>query len=402
MTHLIEHTHPTVDVIVNDQQAIDVATRLAKQFALSAAERDSDRILPFVELDLLSHSGLLAITVPKRFGGAEVSAPTLARVIALLSAADGSIGQIPQNHFYALEVLRVNGNEAQQQKLYREVLEGRRFGNALAEFHTKAANLRTSRLTFDGTNYQITGQKFYCTGALYAHRIPTLVADEHGQDFLVFVDQHAEGIKIVDDWSGFGQRTTGSGSVYFDHVKVAAIDIIPFGTAFERPTTVGPFAQLMHAAIDTGIAQAALNESIDFIRTRARAWIDAHVEQAQQDPLTIYEIGHISVEVRATQSLLNRAARLVQIAQQDPTSLTIAAASIAVAEARAQSTETSLLASSKLIELGGSRASQRSDNLDRFWRNARVHTLHDPVRWKYHAIGNYYLNHVLPPRRGTL
>jgi len=126
------------------------------------------------------------------------------------------------------------------------------------------------------------------------------------------------------------------------------------------------------------------------------------VEQAQQDPLTIYEIGNLSVEVRATQSLLNRAARLVQIAQQNPTIQTIADASIAVAEARAQSTEVSLLAGSKLIELGGSRASQRSDNLDRFWRNARVHTLHDPVRWKYHAIGNYYLNNILPPRRGTL
>ncbi|AXI03337.1 SfnB family sulfur acquisition oxidoreductase [Aquirhabdus parva] len=402
MTHLIENALPTVHVIKDDQQAIEVATRLAEQFALSSAERDIERILPYVELDLLSHSGLLAITVPKRFGGAEVSAQTLATVIALLSAADGSIGQIPQNHFYALEVLRVNGTDAQQKKLYAEVLAGQRFGNALAEFHTKAANLRTSRLVFDGENYSITGQKFYCTGALYAHRIPTLVSDEHGQDFLVFVDQRAEGVKIVDDWSGFGQRTTGSGSVYFDQVNVDAIDIIPFNTAFERPTTVGPFAQLMHAAIDTGIAQAALHESIEFIRTRARAWIDAHVEQAQQDPLTIYEIGNLSVEVRATQSLLNRAARLVQIAQQNPTIQTIADASIAVAEARAQSTEVSLLAGSKLIELGGSRASQRSDNLDRFWRNARVHTLHDPVRWKYHAIGNYYLNNILPPRRGTL
>lgn len=388
-------------IIQSDAEALDIARNLAEQFKLQAIERDAERILPFAEIEAYSQSGLWAITVPKQYGGAEVSSYTLAQVIALMSGVDGSIGQIPQNHFYSLEILRNNGTEQQQQQLYAEVLKGARFGNALAEFKTKTAAQRQTAIRAHDQGYVISGEKFYCTGSLFAHRIPSLVVDEQHNQFLVFVDRNSPGLELIDDWTGFGQRTTGSGTVKFNNVQVSAEDVVPFDIAYTQPTLSGPFAQLIHAAIETGIARAAFEETLTRVR-QARPWIDSGVDVATQDPLTLSELGRVVADVRATELLLQQAAYSIDAAKPAPNAKNIAKASIDVAKARAHSTETALKASSKLIELAGSRGSQRSDGLDRFWRNARVHTLHDASRWKYYFIGNYVLNDILPPRRGTL
>lgn len=391
-----------VAVITSDEHALVVASDLAEDFRRDSAQRDRERRLPWPELDVFSRSGLWGISVPKAFGGAGVSNVTLAKVIALIAQADASLGQIPQNHFYALEVLRVNGSAAQQQRLYAEVLAGQRFGNALAELGTKTAHDRVTALTRDGDGFRINGRKFYATGALYAQRIPTSVVDEHGVQQLAFVPRDSQGLNVIDDWSGFGQRTTGSGSVVFDNVWVAAQDVVPFQSAFERPTTVGPLAQILHAAIDTGIARAAFEDALHFVRTKTRPWIDATSDKASEDPLTLKSFGHLSVRLHATEALLERAGEYLDRAQADSSAEHVAAASIAVAEARALSTEISLAAGSTLFELAGSQATLAEHGLDRHWRNARVHTLHDPVRWKYHAVGNYYLNDANPPLRGTI
>jgi SfnB family sulfur acquisition oxidoreductase len=393
---------PHAALISSDEQALIVAADLAEAFKRDSALRDRERLLPLAELDTFSSSGLWGISVPKEFGGAGVSNVTLAKVVALISQADGSLGQIPQNHYYALEVLRVNGSPAQQLRLYGEVLAGQRFGNALAELGTKTAHDRTTRLTRDGAGYRISGRKFYSTGALYAQRIPTSVVDENGVQQLAFVPRDSQGLSVIDDWSGFGQRTTGSGSVVFDNVYVSADDVVPFQSAFERPTTVGPLAQILHAAIDTGIAHAAYQDALHFIRTKTRPWIDATSDIATQDPLTLKSLGQLSVRLSATDALLERAGEFLDSAQAHTTADSVASASIAVAEARAISTETSLLAGTTLFELAGSQATLAEYGLDRHWRNARVHTLHDPVRWKYHAVGNYYLNDQNPPLRGTI
>ncbi|WP_324726460.1 SfnB family sulfur acquisition oxidoreductase [Pseudomonas chlororaphis] len=395
-----------VAVITSDEQALIVASDLAEDFKRDSALRDRERRLPHPELEAFSRSGLWGISVPREYGGAGVSNVTLAKVIALIAQADGSLGQIPQNHFYALEVLGVNGSEAQKKRLYAEVLAGQRFGNALAELGTKTAHDRTTRLTRDvqqgRDGYRINGRKFYSTGAIYAQRIPTSVVDENGVQQLAFVPADSQGLNVIDDWSGFGQRTTGSGSVVFEEVFVAAEDVIPFQSAFERPTTVGPLAQILHAAIDTGIARAAYEDALHFVRTKTRPWIDSGNDKATEDPLTLKSFGHLSIRLHATEALLERSGEFLDAAQAEPNAETVAAASIAVAEARAISTEISLAAGSTLFELAGSQATLAEHGLDRHWRNARVHTLHDPVRWKYHAVGNYYLNQTNPPLRGTI
>ncbi|POG06510.1 SfnB family sulfur acquisition oxidoreductase [Pseudomonas putida] len=392
----------TTSVITSDAQALSVAEHIAQQLKRDSALRDRERRLPHAELELFTRSGLWAISVPKTFGGAGVSNITLAQVIARIAQADASLGQIPQNHFYALEVLRVNGSPEQQRRLYAEVLAGRRFGNALAELGTKTAHDRTTRLTRDGAGYRVNGRKFYATGALYAQRIPTSVIDDQSRQQLAFVPADSQGLLVIDDWSGFGQRTTGSGSVTFDNVWVDANDVVPFQSAFERPTPVGPLAQILHAAIDTGIARAALDDALHFVRTRSRPWVDSGLDKASDDPLTLKSFGQLVSRLHAAEALLERAGEFLDRAQAYSNADTVAAASIAVAEARAISTEVSLAAGTTLFELAGSQATLAEHNLDRHWRNARVHTLHDPVRWKYHAIGNYYLNQENPPRRGTI
>ncbi|WXB16462.1 SfnB family sulfur acquisition oxidoreductase [Pendulispora albinea] len=375
---------------------------MSLQFARGAAERDREARAPRAELDQFSRSGLWAITVPREYGGADVSSVTLAKVVSTVASADGSLGQIPQNHYYAVELVRVVGRESQKRRLFERVLEGERFGNALAEIGTKTADVRTTRLVRDGDGYRVRGRKFYATGAIFAQRIPTLVVDEEGVQQLAFVARDAEGLTVVDDWTGFGQRTTGSGSVILDDVYVHAEDVIAFQSAFDRPTAAGPFAQILHAAIDTGIARGAYEAALAFVRTRARPWIDSGVEHASEDPLTIHALGRLAIRVHAAEALLERAGEILDVARAEPTVKTVAEASIAVAEARALSTEVALAAGTQLIELGGARATLAEQGLDRYWRDARTHTLHDPVRWKYYAVGNYYLNDELPPRRGTL
>ena len=263
--------------------------------------------------------------------------------------------------------------------------------------------VRRTQLLKEPDGWFVDGRKFYCTGSLFAHWIPTLTTSpDDGRLYLVFVPRGAAGVTLTDDWDGFGQRVTGSGSVEFTRVPVQPQWVVPFTDSFERPTTIGPYAQIIHAALDLGIGQGAFKATLPFIREHSRPWIAAGVDSAAQDPLLLQEVGNVHVRLRAAQALLARAARFVDTAQQAPDEDSVAQASIAVAQAKALATSASVLAGSKLFELGGTSATQAQHGLDRYWRNARVHTLHDPVRWKYHAIGNYALNGVRPPRHGAL
>ena len=240
-------------MIRDDAEAIAVARSLAEEFRRGAAARDRERILPREEIERFSASGLWAITVPREHGGAAVSAGTLAEVTATISAADGSLGQIPQNHFFVVEALRLTGGAAQQRYWYARLLQGERLGNALSEVGTRDVHDYRTTLRREGDRLRLDGRKFYSTGALFAHTIAALAKDEDGRVVFALVDPSSPGLTLHDDWSGIGQRTTGSGTTVFDDVTVDPAYIIPFGDAFERPTPMGPLAQIIHAAVDIGI-----------------------------------------------------------------------------------------------------------------------------------------------------
>ncbi|PDT01340.1 SfnB family sulfur acquisition oxidoreductase [Rhizobium chutanense] len=397
-----DQIRPVAARIGSDEEAIATARRLAAQFAARAAERDADRILPFTELDLLAQSGLLAITVPAQYGGLDVSNAVLAEITAILSEADGSIGQIPQNHFYILEALRTDGSEEQQRYFFGRVLAGDRFGNALSERGTKTVGHYNTRITRDGPGYRINGRKFYSTGVLFADWITIFALDPEDRLTMAFVPKGTEGVEIVDDWDGFGQRTTGSGTTILDNVYVSADSVVFHHKGFERPTTIGSVGQIVHAGVDLGIARAAFAETLEFVRTKSRPWMDSGLDRASDDPLTIAKVGQIAIRLEAATALVERAGHKVDAAQVETTEEKVIAATLAVAAAKVLTTEVAIEAANTLFELAGTSSVQTGLNLDRHWRNARTHTLHDPVRWKYHVVGNYHLNGVTPPKNGAL
>lgn len=388
--------------IADDAEALAVSRQLADELAAGAAERDHDRSLPIAEIERYSQSGLWGITVPREYGGAGVSHFTLAEVTAIISAADGSIGQIPQNHFYMVEGLRLAGSDAQKRSYFGRVLDGDRLGNAFTEIGTRTPVDFKTRIVCHGDGYLLDGQKFYSTGAVFAHLVVVVALDENNRTNLVFLERHTPGLQLIDDWAGFGQRTTGSGTTLFDAIAVDPAQVVPHQEVFDRPTPMGPLAQLIHAAVDTGIARAALADALAFTKRHARPWFETSYQHGSEDPHLIAAAGELVIRVNAANALLARAGRVVDMARANPTDETVAAASIAVAEAKALATEVSLHVTSKLFELSGSRSTLEQYGLDRHWRNARTHTLHDPVRYKYVNIGNYYLNGVRPPRHGAL
>jgi len=390
-------------VLRNDAEALQAAREFAQTAREQAARRDQQRKLPWAEIEQFTRSGLGSISVPKAHGGPDVSFETIAEVFRLISAADPALGQIPQNQFGMLQLLRLTATEAQQALIFRSVLDGWRIGNAGPERGTKDTLTLKARITREGDGYRISGEKFYSTGALFAHWVAVKALDDQGRQRLAFVRRGSPGLRIVDDWSGFGQRTTASGTVLLDQVSVDADLVIDNWRQRDTPNIQGAGSQLIQAAIDAGIAEAAIEDAIYFVREKSRPWIEAKVERASDDPYVIADIGRLKLELHAAEALLRKAARVLDEVNAAPIDAAAAArASIAVAEAKVLTTEISLNASEKLFELAGSRATLAEFNLDRHWRNARVHTLHDPVRWKYHAVGAYHLNGTLPARHSWI
>ncbi|MEU6255698.1 SfnB family sulfur acquisition oxidoreductase [Streptomyces sp. NPDC047043] len=390
-------------VIADDAEALAVAAALAEEFRAGASARDAERRLPRQELDRLSASGLLAVTVPAEHGGADVTALTLAEIFRLLASADGSLAQIPQSHFAYVNVIRRQGTEEQRKFFFAELLAGRRFGNAQSEAGTKhVQDIRTRLQPQPDGSYLLTGVKHYSTGALFADWIPVLARADDDKLHVAYVPADAPGLTVIDDWDGLGQRTTASGTVRLDRVPVPGDRVLPHHLTFEGPQLHGAVAQLLHAAIDAGIASGALAEAAEFVRTKSRPWFESGVETAAEDPLLIQRFGELALQVRASEALLREAARAVDAARTDLTDDTTAEASIAVAAAKVQAAQTAVEVASALFEVSGTRSALNSLNLHRHWRDARTHTLHDPTRWKIQHIGRYVLNGTRPPRHGLL
>lgn len=318
-------------------------------------------------------------------------------MIKTIASVDPSLAQLPQNHLAFIEHLRLDAKPEQQQFFFNLVLRGIRFGNAFSEKHSKTVADLTTKLQKTEHGYEINGKKFFATGALLAHWIPIVAINEQGQPYAALVPRETSGVNIINDWSGFGQRTTASGTVELNQVPVREEYLVPIYQVFERPTPAGAISQFIQAAVDAGIARGAIEETIQYVKT-SRAWIDSGLEKASDDPYTIANIGDLKIKLRAAEAVLDLAGDAIDQAIANTTEEHVNQATLLVAEAKVLTTEIAILAANKLFELSGTRSTLSELNLDRHWRNARTHTLHDPVRWKYHIVGNYYLNGVQPPR----
>ena len=323
---------------------------------------------------------------------------TVAQVFKALASGDSSLAQIPQNHIEIIDLVRQTGSDAQKRLIFSRVLAGARLGNAFSEYKGKNVEDFQTRIRRQGDGYVVNGEKFYATGALFAHLVPIVaISEDDGRVYAAIAERNAPGLTVIDDWSGFGQRTTASGTVKIENVFVPAEYVLPAYLAYETPSPAGPESQVLHAAIDLGIAENAIETTIQLVRNHARPWIDSHQAHAYEDPYTIAAIGDLKTRFNAADAVLAEAADVVDECIANPDGQTVGRAKIAVAEAKVLTTEIAILATNKLFELGGTRSTLAHHNLDRLWRDARTHTLHDPVRWKFDAIGKYYLSGTEPP-----
>jgi SfnB family sulfur acquisition oxidoreductase len=392
--------------ILSTTDAVSVAAELAADFAVGAAGRDKLRELPFREISRLSASGLLAISVPAAHGGADLPPSTVAEVIRILAAADPNIAQIPHSHFVYVNLLRLAGSDEQLRRYSERLLRGARIANAQSERTGATAAEVATTVQPTGGRFRIDGAKYYCTGSLFADFLAVLTRldDPDGESglaegqYVAYLPADTPGVRVVDDWQAMGQRTTGSGTVIFDGVLVDRSALVPRAPAVSEPTGYGAFAQLLHAAIDVGIARGALEAAAAFVREKSRPWFEAGVAQAADDPLLIQRFGELAVVVQAAEATLASAGTKVD----EVAAASGAAASLAVAGAKIVADKAANEVASALFEVSGSRSAATDLNLDHFWRNARTHTLHDPIRWKYQHIGRALLHGTPPPLHSAI
>ena len=412
----IAETVTSIPVLDTPEAALAAADAVAAELATGAAERERTDTSLLPQLQLVSRSGLLAVPVPAAHGGPGLPASVQIEVLRRLSRGDGALGQLLLAHFVVSQA--IGGLPADQQpaaRIYGDILAGGQLGNATAARGTASALDRRTSITrrADG-NWELNGVKYYATGTLGAQWIAVAahIADKPGETATVFIRPDQPGVTLdLEKWSAFGQRGTKSGEVRLDGVVVEDDLVIEEGPTPDPvdapPSVLGAYDQALHAAIDIGIARAALEDGAEFVRTRSRPWkeaLNAGFERADEEPHIVRRFGELTARLYALEALLARGAALVDEGQAaEELSRDVAAdASLTVAAAKALAQEFGVEIAGGIFELTGTSGTDGEVNLDRHWRNVRTHSLHDPARWKYVHLGNHILHGTRPPRLGLV
>ncbi|GAA0251836.1 SfnB family sulfur acquisition oxidoreductase [Cryptosporangium japonicum] len=396
-------------ILPDDAAVLAAASAFAPTLRAGAEERDATAALPYRELEQLAATGLLGLRVPRELGGAGVSTATVAEVFRVLSAADPAVGQIPQNHVAFVDLVLRAGTPAQREFFAAEFLAGARLGNALSERGTTTSRAYRTRILPRGDDYVVNGTKYYSTGALTAQWIPVFGLDELDEVSVAYVRRDTPGVDVDQDWNAFGQRATFSGTTRLTDVVVPAAHVLRRPFRVVAGTTFSAFGQIIHAAIEVGIARGALTDGVAFLRDKARPAHGSGYDRAVDDPHLVRLAGELEIDVRAAEALLVSAARAVDDAdaagagadaQAAPDRVTHARLEVAAAKAFAG--RVALDVATRLFDFSGSSAADRRHDLDRHWRNARTHTLHDPARLKELALGTFLVTGEGPDPANTL
>ncbi len=381
------------------QDPLEIAIDLSQELAKTAVERDIQGGSPRDEIECLRQSGLLKLMVPKQYGGlGETSWPKAYRIIRELAKADGSVGQLFGNHNNLTSALK-SATPKQQQKYCAATVEHN-------WFWANAANARDLRLVIqpEGDHFRLKGIKSFCTGARVSDVLMVGAVSEKDATTRIFaaIPTSREGLTVNDDWDNMGQRRTDSSSVSFDHVLVEADEIFvpPYPPDAPIVTLRSGFAQLIKVNVYLGIAQGVFAVAQDYTRTTSRAWMTSGVDKAAQDPYILHHYGELWVGLQAAAKLADDAAQTIQAASAKGPALTAeerADALVAVFTAKTFATRVGLEVTNRIFELTGSRATAKTYGLDRYWRDLRTFTLHDPLDYKIHDIGNWVLNRQAPP-----
>jgi len=372
------------------------AAALREVFHADAVARDKAGGRPVEQIRLLRHSGLLSAWIPQAFGGGGASWQSVLQAVRELARTDGSLAHLYGYHHLPLHTVGARAAPALRAQLLRASAQGQwlwgNSGNAMS---------KTSSARRDGAGWVLDGFRPFSSGSHVADRLLVSWENEAGLRLTAALPADREGIVIEDDWDGIGQRQTGSGTVRFEGVRVADEELV--GRP-EEPLT--PFASLITLLqqsvllnVFLGSAQGALDEGRAYTLAQSRPWIHSGVQRHVDDPWIQRRYGELEIRVRAATELAEHAARSLDEAYAQGPALTPARrgqAAIDVATANLYAGDTGLAASSGIFELMGARSATTANGFDRFWRNVRTHTLHNPAEYKKRTLGHWALTGAYP------
>ena len=377
---------------------LQTAKLLAAEFALSAVERDERGGTPKTERDALRHSGLLALSIPTQYGGLGARWSDTLGIVREFAKVDSSIAHVFGFHHLMLATVRLFSRPDQWQPWFEQTARKNWFwGNALNPLDT-----RTVVKDFGGWR-EFSGKKSFCSGASDSEMLIASAVDENagGKLLIAAIPSGRSGITLHNDWNNIGQRQTDSGSASFERVRVEESELLldpgPLSTPFAclRPL----IAQLTFTHMFLGIAEGAFEEARTYTLTETRAWHKSSAEDVRQDPYVLHHYGEFWVALQGVRLLVERAAELLDQAWVKGPNLSEherGQLAIAIATAKVAATRQGLDLCSRLFEVTGARSTHASLRLDRHWRNLRTQTLHDPVDYKLHELGDWALNQSLP------
>jgi alkylation response protein AidB-like acyl-CoA dehydrogenase len=389
----------------NDAELLEKFKPTFERIRRNAVSRELDRILLFEEVGWLRQQRFGALRVPAALGGYGASLVQLFGLLIELGATDSNLPQSLRLHFHRVEHLIVD-SEREKQKIWLErVASGDLFGNATTEpSDTPIREVRTRVVPHADGNYRLNGRKMYGTGSLYAQWIPVVAVDKNGKRVTVIVPANRKGVSLVDDWGGFGQRLTATGTSIFEDVVVYADEI----SGQDKPITrIGSnFPQLVHLATLAGIAAAAARDVTERVVARRRIYSNGSGDLARDDPIIQTEVGKIAAAASSARSIVLGAAASLEEAwnrwnedgEHAPTTdEAYIKSDIAIASAQVVLVPLVLGATSQLFDALSASAIDARAALDRHWRNARAVSSHNPYLYKARQVGEFYLNGKPPP-----
>ncbi|WP_394778529.1 acyl-CoA dehydrogenase family protein [Undibacterium sp.] len=376
---------------------LHIARQLAERLAATAIERDRQGGHAAQEREWIRESGLLALSIPTEFGGHGASWPVVYQVIRILAQADSALAHVFGFHHLQLAGIQLYGNAQQQRRLLTETVEKRLFwGNALNPLDKRATAVR------QGDRFILDGIKSFSSGSVGSDWLTISAWDLATQSPLIAVLPTAQqGITVQPDWDSFGQRQTDSGNVHFSSVSLPAELVLqaPLQAATPQSTVRSQVAQLIMTNLYLGIGLGAFDAAARYTREQSRPWFASGVDRAVDDPFIQHRYGELWLLLRPAVVLADHAAaELENVFRKGPliTAHDRGELAVAVAEAKTLSHRAGLEISSQMFELTGARSTSAQYGYDRFWRNVRVHTLHDPIDYKLRDLGRYALEGKLP------
>jgi len=391
-----------------------LAGRFAPVFAAIAAgavQREKDRELPFDAVRMLVEAGFTAVRVPLGDGGGGASLPQLVELVSQLAEADPNVAQLLRGHFLFGERLVIT-NHRSTPAWFDRFVNGELVGNAQSERSAGTEILTTisNAASAEHPNWLVNGTKYYSTGTIFSDWV-WITAVRDGIDVGAVVSTRLPGVTVRDDWDGFGQKMTGSGTVVFDNVPLepGAIDVLGEDAAHQHADT-RVFQHLFLLATMAGIGRAARADAVQFVQSRTRAYGVAGQSSPREDPQVQIVLGNLAALVYSAEAVVGDVARQLEdvrlLASAPGADLNLLAAEygrVQIAQFTAQQVvvKNVIEATNQLFEVGGASAISQDRALDRHWRNARTIGSHNPAIFRQRAIGDYLLNGTLPANPGV-